>query len=153
MKLDFPHKQGDKVLIFQDWENNLKPMGTAELVKFHRLGRTYILKEMRPESSQEVYSYQEWYVKPEDPMESMFTYDSNRPVKIRYLAYIGLAPSDEKDDTPDSTIQYTGSESRDKASAAAVSRKRRSRRSRYGSIRKSEIRRLQPEYADVSDRE
>lgn len=59
MKLTFPYKEGDIITIYQDWENEKDPIGTAKLVKRTKFGRSFILKEMMPETSQEVYNYEE----------------------------------------------------------------------------------------------
>lgn len=100
MKLTFPHGEGDLITIYQDWENEKDPIGTAKLVKRTKFGRSFILKEMMPETSQEVFNYEEWIVEwPEDPDPPMFPYLSG-PVqtvqKIRYMDMIGI--SNSKDD-------------------------------------------------------
>ena len=67
MKLNFPFKEGDKITIYDDWENEKSPIGTAKLVSRERFGRSFILEEMMPETTQIVYNYEEWLV--EWPME------------------------------------------------------------------------------------
>lgn len=94
MKSDFPYKEGDLVEIFSDYENNLVSKGTAKLVKFNKLGRSFILEETMPESEQIVHNYQEWLV--EWPMPDKFTKMSVE--KIRFVDTIGIANSAVEED-------------------------------------------------------
>lgn len=87
MKKDFPYKEGDTVLLYLDYQNERGLIGAAELVKFHRFGRSFILVETMPESEQEVYNYQEW-----------ITTHSDKPYKIRFLECIGLTNSSDDDE-------------------------------------------------------
>jgi hypothetical protein len=59
MKFNFPHKEGDIVPIYKNWENETEQIGTAKLVKFHKQGRSFILEDTYPEESQVVYNWQE----------------------------------------------------------------------------------------------
>lgn len=94
MKLDFPHKVGDIVPIYKDWENEQELLGTAELVELHRQGRSFILEDTYPEADQIVYNYQEWLV--EWPMPEKFMKRSYE--KIRYVDTIGIANSSDDED-------------------------------------------------------
>lgn len=58
MKIEFPNKEGDEIIIYQDWENQETVLGTAKLVGLHQLGRSFILIDTYPESEQIVYNYQ-----------------------------------------------------------------------------------------------
>lgn len=60
MKLSFPYTEGDRVIVYKDWENEKFPIGAARLIQHVKSGRSFILKETMPESSQIVYSYEEW---------------------------------------------------------------------------------------------
>lgn len=63
MKFNFPHKEGDYVTIYKDWENEKDIIGTAQLVKRHSLGRSFILEDTYPEAEQIVYNYEVWWVR------------------------------------------------------------------------------------------
>lgn len=98
MKKEFPHEEGDLLTIYKDWERQEGILGTARLRKFHKAGRSFILEEMLPESSQIVYNYQEWLVDwilvdYETAKRAIFTFE--KPVKIRYIDTIGLANSSD----------------------------------------------------------
>lgn len=100
MKQTFPHKEGDTLTIYKDWEHESEVLGTARLKKFHKAGRSFILEEMLPESKQIVYSYQEWYVdwimiSFQEAKKNLFIFE--KPVKIRYIDTIGLSNSAEDD--------------------------------------------------------
>ena len=94
----FPYKKGDLVTIYEDWQNNVTPLGAARLIRKYKSGCTFILTEMLPESSQIVYSYQEWVVEGEN---------IPRVVKIRYLHNIGLTPSTIDKDPEDYNNRLT----------------------------------------------
>ncbi len=99
MKKEFPYKPNDSVTIYADWENERSPIGTAELVSFHKQGRTFILEDMYPEDTQIVYNWQEWIVLL--PPRNLLT-DSWRIRKhrIRYVDAIGIANSADDDWEP-----------------------------------------------------
>jgi len=59
MKLICPHKEGDIVDVYFDWENQRQLMGSARLRELHRSGRSFILEETMPEIEQIVYNYNE----------------------------------------------------------------------------------------------
>lgn len=52
-------KEGDVIFIYKNWENESELLGTARLRKLKSTGRSFILEEMLPESSQIVYNYDE----------------------------------------------------------------------------------------------
>lgn len=102
MKQTFPYKEGDEIIVYKNWEHQEGILGTARLRKFHKAGRSFILEEMLPESTQIVYNYQEWFVDwilvdYETAKRAVFIFE--KPVKIRYIDTIGLANS--SDDTSD----------------------------------------------------
>lgn len=100
MKLDFPHKVGDIIPIYKDWENEQELLGTAKLVRFHRQGRSFILEDTYPEVDQIVYNYQEWEVswtKPSNYPDNC-NYSKFTTEKIRYVDTIGIANSSDDED-------------------------------------------------------
>lgn len=105
MQFKFPYKEGDIVEIYKDYQTCNTKIGTARLVKPHKLGRSFILKEMMPEKFQKTYSYQEWYI---DWVDNPLNYLSNKPYKIRFLESIGIVNSAddviEEDDSPDDKV-------------------------------------------------
>lgn len=90
MKYTFPYKSGDSITIYKDFENNKDPIGTAELVKLHALGRSFILKDDPTEKGQETFNYETWIVK----------WPTNNLTKqnIRYLDTVGIANSAPDDE-------------------------------------------------------
>ncbi|MCB0370627.1 hypothetical protein [Mesotoga prima] len=106
MKKEFPHKAGDIITIYADWENELDPIGTAKLVELHSLGRSFILEDTYPESEQIVYNYQEWKIGEINPISKEIEHDETHPLflhfwfhpvtyKVRYIDTIGIANSTE----------------------------------------------------------
>lgn len=89
MKYDFPYKKGDTITLYKDYQTKGVVKGAAELVRFHKFGRSFILEEMMPETEQLVYNYQEWITTLDD-----------KPHKISYLETIGItnSASDEEYD-------------------------------------------------------
>lgn len=83
--MKFPYKEGEWVIIYEDWQNEVNPLGIARLIRKYKSGYTFILKEMMPESSQIVYNYESWIVELEDGRESI--------IKIRYVERIGITPA------------------------------------------------------------
>lgn len=112
--LKFPHKKGDEVIIYNDWQTQSEALGTARLIRKYKSGSTFILKEMLPESSQIVYNYEEWVVQ----MPSRKLSKVEGIIKIRYLYNIGLTPSEQVGDidgpttklAPDTFISFNGKE-------------------------------------------
>lgn len=90
------------VPIYQDWENEQIFLGTAKLVKLLEQGRTFIIEDTLPESEQLVYNFQTWLVEWQDT--GPFKRPNSRQ-KIRYLNYIGLAPSSMTNDLSSSALQ------------------------------------------------
>ena len=102
MKVEFPHKPGDVVTIYADWENEKSPIGTAKLVSFHRQGRTFILEDMYPEDTQIVYNWQEWKVELLKTVSGSIVGNQKRKLylirKIRYVDTIGISNSADDDE-------------------------------------------------------
>lgn len=94
----FPHKEGDVVKIFKDYQNNLNQIGTAKLVKFHKTGRSFILEDTLPEKAQKVYNFQEWFV---DWIDNPENYITTKPYKIRYQEVTGLSNSSHEEEEDD----------------------------------------------------
>lgn len=84
MKYPFPYKEGDTLMIYDDWENELLPLGTATLIEQVSVGRSFILSEIMPESSQIVYNYETWLVDLNGTKQKR---------KIRFVDTIGIANS------------------------------------------------------------
>ena len=59
MVLDFPYKENDVIIIYDNWELQDKKKGAAKLIKFIKQGRSFILEDTYPEAEQVVYNYQE----------------------------------------------------------------------------------------------
>lgn len=99
MKLNFPFKAGDRITIYQDWEMEEYPIGTAKLVELHSLGRSFILEDTYPEIDQVVYNYQEWKIDEFTPINEDNTIslggDFAQIQKIRYIDTIGIANAAE----------------------------------------------------------
>lgn len=100
----FPYKKGDLVTIYEDWQTETGPTSRVLLMRKLKSGSTFILKEMLPESSQLVYSYEEWEVQhaTHATFQRIPEYEN---VKIRYLHNIGLTPSTIKEDEPENDYQ------------------------------------------------
>ncbi len=89
--IGFPYVVGSEVPLFKDWESEDRMIGTAKLVKFLRQGRSFILEDTYPETSQVVYNYQEWLVHTPSPLNSSQIVPLI--IKIRYIDSIGVANS------------------------------------------------------------
>ena len=95
MKLDFPYEVGDEVNLYEDYQTETILKGSAKLVSFHGFGRSFILCEQMPETTQIVYNYQEWITDLDD-----------KPHKIRYLDMVGItnSTSDEEYEKPSAKV-------------------------------------------------
>ncbi len=94
MKYEFPYKAGDIINVYQDYQNeNSKLIGTAKLIRFRKLGRSFILEDTMPELEQVVYNYQEWYIEWENLIDK--SYKHQKHAKVKYLDTVGLSNSIE----------------------------------------------------------